>query len=476
MVPAHQGLETGYAIGLHIDNRLIEQHKFVAQHAHAHLLQQLHAALDIGAHFRLEQHHAVAPGIFGLVQGDVGVLQQLDRILALFEQGGANAGAHGEDPAIVLQRGAQQVEQGLDRIEQGLGRGDIAQDHGEFIAAQARDDVGLAEGAGQQAGQGAQQGVAGVMAVAVIDVLEVIDIDDDQANAAADMAGVLDHFVELALEQSPVAEAGQAVTEGQAFDLGLGFASLGDVLGHAQDGLRLALVVADQLLNISQPDLAAVVAHMAQLDLIGRAVADMAPPGLLDPVAILRCDKGDEAAGGPQFGHALDERAGDVHLAGLEVLFPDQGVVDLQRHLQAAVGSLHLQPVLDQGGDVAAKDHDAAELAVVVTPGGAFQPIHGRAAIDRDRNMRAQGARSAEGFAHQAGYFRGREQAGDGLAQHGLARHAGFGAPSVGRLDQTQIQVRQGDGEGAVMHQPDQGGRNAWTLSSRGNHLCYRAQ
>jgi len=57
--------------------------------------------------------------------------------------------------------------------------------HGEFVAAQSRHDVGFAGGAAQPGRRDAQQFVAAVMAERVVHRLEVIEIKTQHGEAAA---------------------------------------------------------------------------------------------------------------------------------------------------------------------------------------------------------------------------------------------------------------------------------------------------
>ncbi len=54
------------------------------------------------------------------------------------------------------------------------------QQHREFVAAQARDQVGAAQAQAQLARDGLQQLIAGPVAVGVVDALEVVQVDYDE--------------------------------------------------------------------------------------------------------------------------------------------------------------------------------------------------------------------------------------------------------------------------------------------------------
>ena len=169
-----------------------------------------------------EHREAVAAAFLGLVARDLGLHEQLvGRELRLrLDLADADRdrrahlalAAHGEDLS------ARRLDEGLRRSFGVLQRG-LRQDHAELVAAEAPDDVGLAQPRAQQRRDGAEQFVAGRVPVAVVDVLEVVDVDRQQRRRMAVALGVADDPLELVMEAAPVVEAGQRIVIGELAQL-----------------------------------------------------------------------------------------------------------------------------------------------------------------------------------------------------------------------------------------------------------------
>ena len=76
-------------------------------------------------------------------------------------------------------------------------------DH-ELVAAQARQQVGLAQRLRQRGGHALQQLVADTMAQRVVDVLEPVQIDEQHADATAVAPRLGDRLTQALLQQQPV--------------------------------------------------------------------------------------------------------------------------------------------------------------------------------------------------------------------------------------------------------------------------------
>ncbi len=100
----------------------------------------------------------------------------------------------------------------------------------EFVAAEARHHVGVADDLAQPVGHRAQQLVAAGMAERVVDLLELIEIDEQHGAGLARMPRGSQRLVDLVAKVSPVRQAGERVVARHVADLGLGVLALGDVL------------------------------------------------------------------------------------------------------------------------------------------------------------------------------------------------------------------------------------------------------
>ncbi|WRL64266.1 hypothetical protein U6N30_32785 [Blastococcus brunescens] len=118
-------------------------------------------------------------------------------------------------------RHAEGVDDALGDV---LGLGLVAGDQdGELVAAQAGDQVVLADDGVQSAGHLDQQLVAGLVPGDVVDRLEPVEVEDQQA---PEVGG---RRVQLPEEQGAVGQAGEVVGVGHALELALAAAAGGDV-------------------------------------------------------------------------------------------------------------------------------------------------------------------------------------------------------------------------------------------------------
>ena len=110
----------------------------------------------------------------------------------------------------------------------------------EFVAGKTRQAIADAQAVAQAPGQADQQLVAGLVAEAVIDALEVVDIHQQQAHRGVAVAG--ETLVEIADKRRAIAQIGQVVSVGQAFDALLRQLGFGDVFVDADVMGQLAVI------------------------------------------------------------------------------------------------------------------------------------------------------------------------------------------------------------------------------------------
>ncbi|MNF73272.1 hypothetical protein D3C84_552690 [compost metagenome] len=176
----------------------------------------------------------------GLVQGQACVFHQGLRVAAMQRGTGQAHGAGDVDQLVVdEQRFVEGPEQLLGNLLAVFEVGVFEQD-GELVTGKARQAAAGAEAVAQAPGQADQQLVAGLVAEAVVDPLEVVDVHQQQADRAVAVAGKA--FVKVADERRPVAQAGQVVGVGQAFDALLRQLALGDVFVDADVVGQFAVV------------------------------------------------------------------------------------------------------------------------------------------------------------------------------------------------------------------------------------------
>ena len=155
--------------------------------------------------------------LLGAIQGHIGLLQQDSRIdVGQHDIGRApqrNADADTDDDLVAVQ-----VEARIQRIDQalcqhlGIRKLPCADLHdGEFVAAEPRQRVGLANTGAQPAGHADQQPVAGGVAQRVVHLLEAVEIEVEhgQRRALAPRPG--HRLLEPITKQRAVGQSGQRV-------------------------------------------------------------------------------------------------------------------------------------------------------------------------------------------------------------------------------------------------------------------------
>ncbi|MNF65861.1 hypothetical protein D3C84_476390 [compost metagenome] len=172
------------------------------------------------------------------------MLHQGLRVASVLGRAGEAEGAGDADQLVVDK---QRLVQGLQDLcgdaPAALQVGAVEQ-HGEFVAGEARQDAIGAQAVAQAPGQADQQFVAGLVAEAVVDPLEVVDVHQQQAERR--IAVAVEALFEGADEVGAVAEAGEVVGVGQFFDALLGQLALGDIFVDA-DVVGEAAVLTEDL-------------------------------------------------------------------------------------------------------------------------------------------------------------------------------------------------------------------------------------
>ena len=115
-----------------------------------------------------------------MVQGDVGLPEQILIGNGAFGYGDAHADGDGVADVAVFEQGSDGGTEGSRACADARGFGNVAHIDVELVAAHAPDDVVLAEGAPELAGDLDDDGVPGEVPHAVVDVLEVVDVDHEQ--------------------------------------------------------------------------------------------------------------------------------------------------------------------------------------------------------------------------------------------------------------------------------------------------------
>ena len=216
VLPAHERLHADHAARGQRDLGLVVQDELVLVEGPAQLGQQRQALGRVGVALEVVGLDPRA-GLLGLVHGDVGAAQQRRDVVAVQ---GAQRDA---DARLEVDRDAAQLERPLQGAVQAGGHlghdaavGDVAQQHGELVAAQAGEQVAAADDRAQAARDLDQQLVAVVVAERVVDLLEAVEVDQQERGRVALTLGGADRLLAALVQERAVGQAGQRVVQGLA--------------------------------------------------------------------------------------------------------------------------------------------------------------------------------------------------------------------------------------------------------------------
>ena len=137
-------------------------------------------AVGVSAGGLAEEFVTVFAVPFGVVQGDVGLPEQILIGDGALGNGDAHADGDGVVDIAVFKQVADGGAEGLRACADTRDFRNVAHVDVEFVAAHAPDDVVLPEGAPKLAGDFHDDGVPGEVPHAVVDVLEIVDVDHEQ--------------------------------------------------------------------------------------------------------------------------------------------------------------------------------------------------------------------------------------------------------------------------------------------------------
>ncbi len=223
VVPADQRLDADDRPAICRIDRLVHQPHVAARIQRSAQVALDHAlACDQIVHVAGEDRMPTAAVLLGFVERDVGLAQQVCRIgVGAARDGDADGGADMDLVAHQAEGLAELAEQALAEFLGGAEALDVEDDDGEFVAAQSRDGVDLADRVFEARGSLADQLVAAGMAERVVDRLEAIEVDIEQADLAVVARDGKQRAAQPILEQSAVGQAGQRVVEGEELCLAL---------------------------------------------------------------------------------------------------------------------------------------------------------------------------------------------------------------------------------------------------------------
>ncbi len=198
--------------------RLVVQLELVVGQGVAQFVFELVAQLGLLGQPGVEVRQAVPPAALGVVEGQVGLLEQLGgAVLAALLVGDTDARAAEQFVLAHLERLAEGLQQALGEGLGLLAEGALEQDD-ELVAAEAGEQRLGRRVAAQALGDAAQQQVADVVAEGVVDVLEVVEVEEQQRLRLV----LLQALFEAREQLGAVGGAGQRVEVGQVMQAALG--------------------------------------------------------------------------------------------------------------------------------------------------------------------------------------------------------------------------------------------------------------
>ena len=239
MVPARQRLEADDLAGRDRSLRLVEHLQLVVLERLRQLLRQDAPLAHRLVHVGREEAGAGAAVLLGAVERQVGVGEELSRVVAVARiDGDADRKPDMEGLSGEQHRLGEDFEQ---LVGEPRGRSRLIapglHDH-ELVAAEARCELVVRQERGDACRGRLQKLVAGGMAVHVVDLLEAVEIDDHQRQLAVLRLHGGDVVLQPVLEGGAVRQPGQRVEMRQEQDALLGGAPLAQIADRedAADG------------------------------------------------------------------------------------------------------------------------------------------------------------------------------------------------------------------------------------------------
>jgi hypothetical protein len=212
VLPAHQRLDAVRLTGQQVDLGLEDEPELAVLEAAAQVARD-------GEHVRRrvglgDLHAAARRAALGQVHRGVGPLDQRGDVLAVLGPAGdAQRRADLELDALDQEGLGERGEDLLADLGAGLGVRRGRQQHGELVAAQARDRVAGAQHAGDPRPDEPQEAIAVVVAQRVVDELEPVEVEEHHDRAGARARGGGHGTLHAIVEQRAVGQTGQDVVQ-----------------------------------------------------------------------------------------------------------------------------------------------------------------------------------------------------------------------------------------------------------------------
>ena len=179
MLPANERLDAGQTSRVEAHDGLVDDAQLLQLDSSLELRAELVALADDGVHARIEDGEAGLAVGLGQIHRDVGVADDIGRVLAGVA-GAGDADAGGDRDVVVADqvRRAELAGQPLGHGARAAQVGGVLGQDGELVAAQAGDQVALAHRVRDALGDRDQERITSRMAEGVVDDLEVVEVDE----------------------------------------------------------------------------------------------------------------------------------------------------------------------------------------------------------------------------------------------------------------------------------------------------------
>ena len=234
MLPADQRLAAGDPSVLEVDERLVVELELPVGERHPQRELEGPPRLHPRVHFRLEKPVGAASIGFGAIKRHVGVLQQLGGVDPVTRrERDADAGVYDHGMTVKLAGRLHRLADPPRQDRGVVGLLDAGQDDGEFVAADPRHGIDLANAIAQARRNRLEQLVADLVPERVVDALEVVEIEVEHRQALVPRQ-LAERVCQAVAQQHAVGQIGQCVVARHVRDLLLGAATFGNVLmrGH----------------------------------------------------------------------------------------------------------------------------------------------------------------------------------------------------------------------------------------------------
>ena len=202
-------------------------------------LRLAHRLVELGLHLaplarrvlhgRLVHDVAALAGRLRRVHGDVGIAHQLLDPVVGAREGDAHAGRNPHVGDRLVERLLQRLDDARGDLEHRVVQGQVLEQHGELVAAEAGHRVAVPGRLDQALRAPVQHAVADGVAVGVVDALEVVEVDEDHGDAAAVPLAHGHGMLDAVAEQRAVGEERQRVVQRHALQLFLHALAIGHV-------------------------------------------------------------------------------------------------------------------------------------------------------------------------------------------------------------------------------------------------------